>query len=198
MGYYMLPNPLKIWTRVYEKAYLRGDFSKQNRNKSTVPGDLYSSRSFKDSLIDHFEHKLEHLLKWEDLNSMRFSVEARVPFLDHRLVERTISTSEDLMIKKGMTKSIMRESLRGIVPETIRLRKDKVGFGTPRDQWFRNPGFNELIEDAISPGSYISRNYINSAVARKLYGKYTDRKIDISKEIWKWINLELWLRRVKS
>lgn len=198
MGYYMLPGSLKALTRVYEKGYLKGDFFDRHRNRSTLPRDLFSSNSLRDSLIDHFEHKLEHLLKWEDLNSMRFSVEARVPFLDHRLVEKTISSSENMMINKGMTKSIMREALKGIVPETIRLRKDKVGFGTPRDQWFRAPGFSELIEGAISPGSYICRNYINSSDARRLYLKYIDGKIDVSKEIWKWINLELWCRRVKS
>jgi asparagine synthase (glutamine-hydrolysing) len=198
MGYYMLPNSLKTQTRVFEKAYLRRDFLEEHKNQSTLPADLYSSHSLKDSLIDHFEHKLEHLLKWEDLNSMRFSVEARVPFLDHRLVAKTIASSGEMMINKGMTKSIMREALKGIVPETIRLRKDKVGFGTPRDQWFRDPRFNTLIEDVISSGSYISRNYISSSDARKLYTRYVNGKIDISKEIWKWINLELWCRRVNS
>ena len=80
---------------------------------------------------------LEHLLKWEDRNSMCFSLESRVPFLDHRLVEKTLSTPANQIIQKGMTKHILREALKEILPESIRLRKDKVGFATPQDKWFR-------------------------------------------------------------
>ncbi len=94
--------------------------------------NLYDPDSMQDALFSHFEYKLEHLLKWEDRNSMYFSLEARVPFLDHNLVERCLATDGLGRIKDGMTKAILREGMKGIVPEKIRLRKDKLGFGTSR------------------------------------------------------------------
>jgi asparagine synthase (glutamine-hydrolysing) len=104
-----------------------------------------------------FEYKLEHLLKWEDRNSMCFSIESRVPFLDHRLVEKTLSTPAHQIIQKGMTKFILRDALKKILPESIRLRKDKVGFSRPQDKWFRTRQFSEYIiplSTSICPQSF--------------------------------------------
>lgn len=198
MLYYMLPGSLKTTARAKEKGYMKSDFYESFRHKSTVSHDLYSADSLTDSLVDHFEHKLEHLLKWEDLNSMRFSLEARVPFLDHRLVERTLSTSADFIIRSGMTKSLMREALRGVVPEKIRMRRDKTGFGTPQDQWFRDPGLQDLIRSAISSDSLISRYYIEPAVAERIYRRYRNGGTGMERELWKWISLESWYRGIKD
>jgi asparagine synthase (glutamine-hydrolysing) len=196
MLYYMLPGSLKTIARVREKGYLKNDFYESCRYDSTVSRDLFSADSLTASLVDHFEHKMEHLLKWEDLNSMRFSLEARVPFLDHRLVERALSTSADLIIRNGMTKSLMREALKGVVPEKIRIRRDKTGFGTPQDQWFKDPGLREVIKEAISPDSLISRSFIDSEAARRIYSRYCNGGTGMEKEIWKWISLESWYRGV--
>jgi len=198
MAYFMLPEALKTRTRVYEKGYLRDDFLMRNRHKSILSRDLYASHSLSDSLIDHFEYKLEHLLKWEDLNSMRFSVEARVPYLDHRLVERTLSSSSEMIINKGMTKSIMRECMKGIIPEKIRMRKDKIGFGTPQDEWFRSPQLDKIVTDVISPGSHITRKYIKPEVASVIFNRYRKGNLSMTKEIWKWISLEMWHRMINS
>ena len=96
-----------------------------------------------DSLLNHFEYKLEHLLKYEDKNSMHFSLESRVPFLDYRLVEKSLALDPDKIIERGMTKSILRKSMKNILPEKIRQRKDKVGFETPQDDWFRTDIFKK-------------------------------------------------------
>lgn len=196
MFYYMLPGSLKTTARVREKGYLKNDFYETCRHESTVSRDLFSADSLSASLVDHFEHKMEHLLKWEDLNSMRFSLEARVPFLDHRLVERTLSTSADMIIRSGMTKSLMREALKGVVPEKIRMRRDKTGFGTPQDQWFKDPGLQNLIKAAISPDSLISRNYIEHEAAERIYSRYCKGGTGMEKEIWKWISLEGWYQGI--
>jgi asparagine synthase (glutamine-hydrolysing) len=147
------------------------------------------------ALFNHFEYKLEHLLKWQDLNSMRFSIEARVPFLDYRMVEGLLKVDSDRLIVKGMTKSILREAMKGILPEKIRMRKDKIGFETPQKEWFKNSKFEGLINDILHSTSFRDRNIVDSRKAIAMYKSHLDGKTDISKEIWKWINLELWYRR---
>ena len=160
-----------------------------------VPKNLYDIDSLNNSLLSHYEYKLEHLLKWEDKNSMFFSLESRVPFLDYRLVHKTLSLPSSNMIEKGITKKILRDSMYGIVPEKIRMRKDKIGFESPEASWFREKSFNKFISDIINSESFKSRDIINSKSAKSLYDNHLNNKIDVSNEIWKMINLELWFRQ---
>ncbi|MDH5414946.1 MAG: asparagine synthase C-terminal domain-containing protein, partial [Flavobacteriaceae bacterium] len=148
-----------------------------------------------DLLMKHFEFKLEHLLKWEDLNSMHFSIESRVPFLDYRLVEATLSTPSFQKICKGETKHLLREALKDILPEKITQRKDKKGFTNPREKWYRTEKFKNYILELINSESFKNRGYFDSEIANLQYKKHLDGKIDISMEIWKWINLEIWFRK---
>ena len=194
MAYFLLPKRIRTKLRVSEKGYLYPDFIARYRAQNTIAGNLYGSDNLQESLIDHFEYKLEHLLKWEDRNSMWFSIESRVPYLDYRLVERTLSLPSTQVIRKGMTKHFLRESMRGIVPEKIRLRKDKVGFVTPEDEWFRTPGWKEIIFGILRSDSFRSRHLIIPEEALKQYQEHLDGKKNISKEIWKWVNLETWFR----
>ncbi len=141
----MLPEKLRSSTRIAERGYINSDFINQFQNTNSIAGNLYGSRTLKDALLDHFEYKLEHLLKWEDRNSMWFSfLESRVPFLDHNLVERTLALPGDQKIEKGITKSILRKSMKGILPEKIRVRSDKIGFETPQDECLRTKKFQDL------------------------------------------------------
>jgi asparagine synthase (glutamine-hydrolysing) len=192
--YFLLPARLKTQTRINEKGFLCKTFTENYKNTNSIAENLYGSASLKDALINHFEFKLEHLLKWEDRNSMWFSIEARVPFLDHRLVEKTLASSNDLFIKDGITKSIMREAMTGILPEKIRTRKDKMGFGTPQEDWFKDESFQKLIKEIINSESFRNRRIVDPEKAMVLYEKHLINKINISKEIWKWLNIELWFR----
>ncbi len=192
--FFLLPEYLRVKARVNEKGYLNVDFVNRFKNNNIIAGNLYGSKSLKDALIDHFEYKLEHLLKSEDRNSMWFSLESRMPFLDYRLVERTLATTGDLKIKKGMTKFILREAMKGILPEKIRLRKDKIGFGTPQDEWFREPIWQEVITEVLSSESLKARKLVNTEAVNELYQKHLSGKVNLSKEIWKCVHLELWFR----
>jgi asparagine synthase (glutamine-hydrolysing) len=192
--YFLLPKGLKTRLRVNEKGYLHDDFVAAYRSGNSIAGSLYDSGSLQDALLDHFEYKLEHLLKWEDRNSMWFSLEARVPFLDYRLVEKTLATPADRIIKNGMTKHLLRESMKGILPETIRLRRDKVGFDTPQDEWFRNPAWKELVSEILNSRSFAGRGIVNPDDALRTYESHISGKKNASKEIWKWVHLELWHR----
>lgn len=80
---------------------------------------------------------LQMLLHWEDRNSMAHSVESRVPFLDYRLVEFVVGLPDDFKIHDAVTKRVLRDAMRGVVPEEVRTRVDKLGFVTPEEIWLR-------------------------------------------------------------
>jgi asparagine synthase (glutamine-hydrolysing) len=193
--YFLLPKKIRTKTSVNSKGYLNEDFVRTYKNENSVSGNIYGANSLKDALLDHFEFKLEHLLKWEDRNSMWFSLEARVPFLDYRIVEKVLATSEDLKIKGGMTKYLLREAMKGILPEKIRNRRDKIGFDTPQDEWFRSPAWQTIIFGILNSDSFRNRSLINTEKALKQYQDHLSGKCNVSQEIWKWVNLELWFRK---
>ncbi len=195
MIYFLLPSSSRTKLRVSEFGYLNPDFVSQYLATNQVSDNLYSSKSLQEALLNHFEFKLEHLLKWEDRNSMHFSLEARVPFLDYRLVERTLATKSEMIIKNGMTKHILRQAMKGILPEEIRLRQDKIGFGTPQDEWFRTPIWKTRITEILSLP--VLSEYIDLTKAQSLYKKHLLRKTHAAKEIWKWVNMYYWMNQNK-
>ena len=193
LAFFLLPAAMRTRVRVMEKGYLDPDFFQAHASgNNLITGELYGSSSLQEALINHFEYKLEHLLKWEDRNSMWFSLEARVPFLDYRLVERTLALPDDFIIHEGMTKHILREAMKGTLPEPIRMRRDKVGFETPEDEWFRTPVFQRYITDLISSEPFTTRGVMDAQKVRNLYQKHLNREGNYSREIWKWIHLEKW------
>lgn len=139
---------------------------------------------------------LPSLLRYEDKNSMHFSIESRLPFLDQRLVEYVASLPLDFKIRDGWTKRILREAMRGIVPPEITSRRSKIGFETPQQRWL----FGELgseIEHLLSSSMRSSR-YVNQAAVRRLFtaarGKRRVSRWDCE-FIWRCLSLELWLRQ---
>jgi asparagine synthase (glutamine-hydrolysing) len=192
--YFLSPSFLKTRLRVMEKGYLSKQFNENYSGENVIMDNIYGADTVYEALINHFEYKLEHLLKWEDRNSMWYSLEARVPFLDYRLVERTLSMDSSYKIKKGMTKFLLRDSMKDILPEKIRMRKDKIGFNTPEDEWFRTPVFKKLIDELLDSKSFAGRGYADIKKAKELYSNHLEGKINVSRDIWKWINLELWFR----
>lgn len=193
--YYLLPSKFQKTINNQIFPSINSDFLKSMKSRQDINKMLYNPKSLNESLLQHFEYKLEHLLRWEDLNSMHFSIESRVPFLDHRLVEATLSSPSDIKIYKGETKHILREALRDILPHKITQRKDKKGFSNPRDKWFRTKEFQKFVFDLLESDSFKNRGYFNPEVAKNQYKKHLEGKVDISKEIWKWINLEIWFRK---
>jgi len=193
-AYFLLPMKWRTRLRVNEKGYLNEDFIRLYAQNNAIAGNLYGSWSLKEALLDHFEYKLEHLLKWEDRNSMWFSLESRVPFLDYRLVEKILAMEGKSKIEKGQTKAILRKSMKGILPEKIRKRQDKIGFGTPQDEWFRTEKWEKQIKEVLFSENFRKRGIIVSGRAWNLYQKHKSGELNIAKEIWKWIHLHMWFR----
>jgi len=193
--YYILPESIQSKANSNVFLSINKDFINNHKKESTIGEALYNPKSLNESLFQHFESKLEHLLKWEDLNAMHFSIESRVPFLDYRLVEVTLCTPSFQKINKGETKHILREAVKDILPKKITNRKDKKGFTSPRDKWFKTEQFKRFIVELLNSESFQSRKYFDKDTALNQYSLHLDGKIDASKEIWKWINIEIWFRK---
>ncbi len=138
---------------------------------------------------------LPKLLHYEDRNSMAHSIEARVPFLDYRLVEFSHNLPADQKIHAGMTKVILRQALKGILPEAVRTRTDKMGFVTPEKEWLATalkPWFDEIVNS----NSFRSRPYFNPAEIQAALRAHAQGQTDLTALAWRWVNLECWLRQM--
>jgi asparagine synthase (glutamine-hydrolysing) len=122
---------------------------------------------------------------------MAFSIEARVPFLDYRLVEYIFSLPFDQKLRNGTTKIILRNAMKEILPETVRTRVDKMGFITPENYWFRTI-LKDEIEGIIRSESFKDIGYFNIEEVRKEFEAHCRGEKDIGFTIWRWINLLLW------
>jgi asparagine synthase (glutamine-hydrolysing) len=137
---------------------------------------------------------LPALLHYEDRNAMAFSIEARVPYLDVRLVEYVASLPLDRKIRNGVTKIALRSAVKGIIPESIRCRMDKMGFVTPEKIWMKET-LRPFVLTVLMSDSFRARPYWNADAVLKDYQAFLDDKSAYSPEVWRIVCTELWLRK---
>lgn len=132
---------------------------------------------------------LPALLRHGDRNSMRFSVESRVPFLTLDMVELLLSLPESFLISRtGETKSVFRAAMRGIVPDDVLDRRDKIGFATPEREWLLSMADTVrgwLREDLGLP-------FFNQQEVVKAFDQIVSGKQAFSWQVWRWINFSRW------
>jgi asparagine synthase (glutamine-hydrolysing) len=136
---------------------------------------------------------LPMLLHWEDRNSMAHSVESRVPFLDYRLVEFVTGLPEHFLISRGITKRILRESMRERLPDVVRTRVDKIGFATPEETWIRRDspmGFLQLVERSVDQSRGI---LLPNAILRAR--EIVEGRRPFSFYVWRLISFGTWMDR---
>jgi len=90
----------------------------------------------------------------------------RVPFLDYRIVEFMFSLQDNQKINNGVTKKVLRNAMKGVLPEEVRKRMDKMGFVTPEDIWFRTVLKDKILE-IINSKSFEDRGYFNIKKIKK-------------------------------
>jgi len=168
--------------------------------KIIKPGKIFQpiDKNIQDKLLKYlyrdFTNNLLVFLKYEDRNSMAHSVESRLPFMDYRIVNFLFSLPSTFKFKNGYSKWILRESVKGLIPEEVRLRRDKIGFLTPENTWFKI-GMKNFIDKIFTSESFFSRKYFNAEFINKIWKLYLENKINKSDLIWRYLNLELWLRK---
>jgi asparagine synthase (glutamine-hydrolysing) len=136
---------------------------------------------------------LPELLHAEDRNSMAHSIEARVPFLDHRLVELLFSLDGGSLIANSRTKAILRQALADLLPPVVRERTDKLGFVTPEGSWLRGP-LGELAADVFASQSFRERGFVDPAAAVRRLEQHRRGELKAGFELWRALNVELWAR----
>ncbi len=167
---------------------------KINWLREEEPASIYKSpaRSLRENLLRQiYGEPLPALLRYEDHNSMAWSVESRTPFMDYRLVEFTLGLPEDFIYKRGRRKTILREAMHNIIPPAIENRKDKMGFVTPEELWLKGEGkewFLNGLENTIKllPGLF------NEAKVKQLFADTIDEKIPFDFTIWRIFSFGKW------
>jgi asparagine synthase (glutamine-hydrolysing) len=130
------------------------------------------------------------LLHWEDRNSMAHGIEARLPFLDYRLVEFNLGLPPEYKIYNGMTKFILREAMHGVLPDKISRRVDKLGFVTPEEIWMKK--HQQLFRSKIETAVEQSHGVFNSG-AISLFDDIVAGKQPFSFLPWRIINFGEWM-----
>lgn len=148
-------------------------------------------------VIEQLSHSLQRrglpaLLRHADRNSMRFSVESRVPFLNNDMAEFLLSLPENLLISaNGETKSVMRAGLRGIVPDVVLDRRDKIGFATPEAQWLKTiaPQLRQRLEADLPEVPFLKDRQL-----LEQFNAVIEGKLAFTGQVWRWFNFVRWYR----
>ena len=134
---------------------------------------------------------LIELLMKQDQMSMAASVESRVPFLDHVLVEFTATIPAEHSIRGMAGKFILKEAVEDLLPHSIVYRK-KMGFPTPWEYWLAGPQLNEIERMLLEPRA--ERGLFRSEAVKKLFAEHRSKSRDHGNRIWRLLNLETWFR----
>lgn len=140
--------------------------------------------------VDVHTYLPDDLLVKVDIATMAHSLEARSPFLDHRVMEFAASLPESLKLKGWRKKYFLKRAFKGILPEEI-LKRPKTGFGVPLDAWFRND-LRDMAYDVLLSRKAIERGYFRTVEVRNLLDTHCEKTADHSYRIWALLVLEMW------
>lgn len=186
--------PSKLAPHVYffsksKSKYFRKDFLKQHKDRLA-----YHIEKFPNSLNENLYQfmtgrNLAPLLRYEDRNSMRFSIESRTPFADDlELIEYVFKIPSAYKIHKGWSKFIFREAMKNVVPTEIIYRTSKIGFATPEKEWLIEK--KDLFVDLLKKNKPILEKYFD---LQNVLADFENNSIFNIKFLpWKIINFVLW------
>ncbi len=150
-------------------------------------------------LRDYLHHtlvktSLPHLLRYEDRNSMAFSIESRVPFLSPELVNFMFSLPDEYLVAKdGTTKALFRQAMRGLVPNAILDRKDKIGFVTPEKNWLLEQ--HKWVSGVLASETAHQITAINhKEISHGWEGKVRESQ-GADLHIWRCVNMIAWAKK---
>jgi asparagine synthase (glutamine-hydrolysing) len=169
-----------------------GDYSPFETFKSIFHGPNVRKESYFDSMT-HFDFKtlLPALLQVEDRVGMAHGLESRVPLLDHPLVELAATMPADVKFKDGHLKHVLKTAFAEVLPESVRGRRDKMGFPVPLQEWIGRSGpVREFVIDTLSSEAARGRELVDN---RKVLEKL-DTEPRFGRKLWGLLSLELWQR----
>ena len=146
-------------------------------------------------LVDQAYYLPDDILYKTDRMSMAHSLEVRPPFLDHRIVEFAASLPQSLKIRGFTQKFILKELMRGRLPETV-LNRKKSGFDIPAHEWFRGV-LRGLLMDTLTPQAIASTGIFDARAIQSLIRDHMERRINAGFHLWGLLTLFLWMKRWK-
>ncbi|MEM4247792.1 MAG: asparagine synthase-related protein, partial [Candidatus Nanoarchaeia archaeon] len=135
-----------------------------------------------------------YILHNVDRNSMAHSREARVPFLDYRLVEFCLKLPSELKISDGRTKKVLRTAAKSVIPEKIALRVDKQGYSSPVANWVKK-GLRPWFESQLA--KFADLPFVRKTEALESFKAYTEGKSHFDPILWRFITTGIWLDKFK-
>lgn len=173
-------------------SYLNAAWFRERNIKPVPPHSLSDKYVLKELLHQTLtESSLPHLLRYEDRNSMVFSIESRVPFLTPKLAQFMLSLPEEYLVAAdGTPKAVFRKAMRGIVPDPILDRRDKIGFATPEKDWLTAQ--NPWIERVLASDSARQIPALNLKRVREEWDAVVRGRKSFDSRIWRWVNLIKW------
>ncbi len=144
----------------------------------------------KDSIV---RMPLPLYLRIEDRNSMAHSVEVRLPYLDYRLVTLLLNLPADWKLRGQWNKFVLREGMRGRIPETVRSRVDKMGFPVPTGKWLRAELFEPMM-DVLGSQAARERGLYDTAEIRRDAERYRNGELEVSSRLFDVVQTELWFQ----
>ena len=156
--------------------------------------------TFDRSLFKQFFYQpLPGILFQYDRASMLNGVECRMPYLDHRIVEYLMSLPYDIKLRKGYTKFILRQALKGILHDKIRLRRKKIGFNAPLKEWFDGP-LREWVLDIMNSNEFQQNEAFDGKKIKKAFELFlssSEKKWDDAWKFWGYVHYAWWCRELK-
>ncbi|NIP42679.1 MAG: asparagine synthase (glutamine-hydrolyzing) [candidate division Zixibacteria bacterium] len=183
----------QMQSSLYSPKVFNGfNFKNLYQNYHSIYGNCNSELLLNKLLYADLKTYLLELLMKQDQMSMAASIESRVPFLDHRLVEFTASLPVSMKIKGLNTKRILRKAMEGKIPDPI-LSRSKKGFPVPIEKWFRHD-HKMVVTDILFDERTRKRGIFNQKAVEHIVRKHEIGVRNYSDQIWTLINFELWQR----
>ncbi|HEV8364225.1 MAG TPA: asparagine synthase (glutamine-hydrolyzing) [Gemmatimonadaceae bacterium] len=182
--------------RASEGGVMRDEIAARHPTIDQILEDVFNKTGARDfttqlMVVDLLSYLPGDILTKVDRMSMAPSLEARVPLLDHVVIEFAVSLPPSLKMRDGVGKWLLRRAIQGTVPDTV-LTRPKQGFGVPLSRWFRRE-LSHRIDQLLSPSSTIYEFY-DPARVRGIVTEHRAHRRDHSGTIWRLMLLDLWLR----
>jgi asparagine synthase (glutamine-hydrolysing) len=168
-----------------------GFVRRESRPLVVTPG---TGDRLRDALARYLQtEKIPRNTRMKDRLSMAFSIELRLPFLDHRLVEFGLSLPPALLFRLGRTKSVVRDALAGAMDDDVRLAA-KRSIQAPQGPWLMRAPMRELVESMLGSESFASRGMFDVPGCKAAFERFCTGADANSFFVWQWINVEQWFR----
>ena len=190
---------IKIFNAKEKEDIYTEDFSKKVEKRDPLD---FLLKKFQESSTEDFLEQLlyvdinsylpEDLLVKMDIATMANSLEARVPFLDHKFMEFVAGIPSNLKLRGAKTKFILKEAFSDLLPRPI-LKRKKMGFGVPVSRWFRND-LKDYVYEILLDRKTLNRGYFKREGIEHLLNDHIELRYDHSARIWALLFLEIWFR----